>query len=159
MMHLLPAAPADAEAVLALYDSVKGLPGCLWDEDYPNAAFVDYDLAHGGLYLLKDDGVLLGAASVVTETELDDLPFWTPAALPAVEIARIVVSPAHQGRGLAKTMLRLLWPRLTGAGAVHLLAGPENPAACRTYAALGFREAGRCLMYGHEYAAMELLLP
>ena len=158
-MTLRPATSADAEAVLALYNSVKGQPGCLWDEDYPNADIVAYDLAHDGLYLLEEDGALVGAASVITEVELDDLPFWTPTALPTVEIARIVIAPADQGKGLAKDMLRLLFSQLTGVGAVRLLAGPENPAACKTYLALGFREVGRCFKHGHDYIAMELLLP
>ena len=157
-MHLRLASPADAAAVLTLYDSVKGQPGCLWDEDYPNADIIAYDLAHDGLYLLEAAGVLLGAASVIREAVLDDLPFWTAAALPTVEIARIVIAPGHQGKGLAKAMLRLLFAQLTGARAVRLLAGPENPAACQTYSALGFREVGRCFRYGHDYIAMELLL-
>ena len=58
-MHLRLASPADAAAVLALYDSVKGQPGCLWDEDYPNADIIAYDLAHDGLYLLEAEGALL----------------------------------------------------------------------------------------------------
>lgn len=157
-MNLTLATPADAQAVLALYNSVKGQPGCLWDEEYPGADSVAYDLSHDGLFLLKEEETLLGAASVITETELDDLPFWTQPSLPCVEIARIVIAPEHQGKGLAKTMLGLLFAQLTGVGAVRLLAGPGNPAACRTYSALGFREVGRCFKYGHDYIAMELLL-
>lgn len=156
-MSLRPAVADDTEDVLSLYNSVKGRPGCLWDEDYPNADIVAYDLAHKGLYLLEDSGVLIGAASVITEIELDDLTFWTDTVLPPVEIARIVIHPDHQGQGLAKDMLRMLFARLKGVGAVRLLAGPENPAACKTYSALGFREVGRCFKYGHDYIAMELL--
>lgn len=157
-MTVTPAVPADAPAVLALYDSVKGRPGCLWDEDYPRPDNVEYDLAHDGLYLLKEGGALVGAASVVYEAQLDEFTFWTPTDLPTVELARIAIAPDRQGQGLAKTMLRQVFARLDGVGAVRLLAGPGNPAAWKTYSALGFRRVGQCFKYGHDYLAMELLL-
>ena len=147
----------DAPAVLALYNSVKGRPGCLWDEEYPCMESIVADLQQGGLYLLKEGVNILAAVSVTYARELDDLPFWTPVDRPACEIARVCVTPARQGQGLAKRLMRLVITALTDTGAVHLLVSPVNPAACGVYASLGFRAVGKCFRYGHDYVAMELL--
>ena len=156
-MNMTLASPADAAGVLALYRSVRATPGCVWDDDYPNAESVAFDLAGDGLYLMKEGDEILAAVSVIRERELDDLPF-TPTARPACEIARVAVSPARQGQGLARRLLTEVFAALRDTGAVHLLVAPDNPPAMRLYAALGFRETARCFRYGHDYIAMELLL-
>lgn len=149
----------DAPAVLALYDSVRKRPGCVWDEDYPGVDTIMADLRQDGLYLLKEGINILAAVSVTYERELDDLPCWTAVDRPACEIARVCVTPDRQGQGLAKLLMRRVITSLSDAGAVHLLVSPSNPAACGVYASLGFRAVGECFRYGHDYVAMERLLP
>ena len=146
----------DIPAVLSLYRSVIGRPFCVWNEEYPGMLEIETDLAYETLFLFYEDGILLGAVSVVPENELDGLPQWS-AREKTAEIARVVVAPAHQGNGYAARMvqrvLKLL--RLRGFCAVHLSAAERNIPACKTYDRLGFAKAGEADLYGHHFFLME----
>ncbi len=110
-------------------------------------------------------GSIVGAASVVPENELDDLEFWTDPGEAAgegkvFEIARIVISPRFQGKGLGKRLVTSLEEvlRERGCSAVRLLAAVKNIPACRTYLHCGFRILGECDRYGDHYYACEKLM-
>lgn len=38
------ALPEDAEEIYAIYSSLKGLPGCTWNDEYPTLDFVRDDI-------------------------------------------------------------------------------------------------------------------
>lgn len=155
-VHFRPAAPDEQPAVYALYRSLAGTPFCTWNEQYPGMLEVNNDCQTGNLFVLEEDGAIVGAISVVPENELDELPLWT---LPgrAFEFARVAVAKTHQGRGLAKTLVRGAEDvmRARGGACAHILAAVGNIPALKTYRALGYRALGTCDMYGHTYYAME----
>lgn len=159
-MILRKARQGDLADVLRLYRSVLGRPGCTWTEEYPAQEEIDYDFGHDSLFVLCEEDAVIGAASVVPDNELDELDCWRLSDGSQREIARIVIAPERQGRGCAKAMLSMLFSimRKNGCSAVHLLAAKENPAAVRTYQALGFAIVGECFTYGHDYFAMEMKL-
>lgn len=110
-------------------------------------------------------GSIVGAASIVPENELDDLEFWTDPGEAAgegkvFEIARIVISPRFQGKGLGKRLVTSLEEvlRERGCSAVRLLAAVKNIPACRTYLHCGFRILGECDRYGDHYYACEKIM-
>lgn len=90
------------------------------------------------------------------------MPFWSEAGVGKMvcEIARIVVSPEYQGRGLAKTLVASLEEivRERGYGVIRLLVAAKNVPAYRTYLYCGFHPAGECDMYEDHYYACEKVL-
>ncbi len=147
---------SDKGAVRALYASVTGSEFCTWNEAYPTDEDIDTDLAGGNLYVLADGTGIVGALSVVSENELDGLPFWHETG-GAREIARVAVSPSFQGRGMAGILVGEIEKILSEAGckAIHLLAAVQNTPACRLYHRAGFALRGRCDMYGSTFYAFE----
>jgi len=76
------------------------------------------------------------------------------------EISRDAITPEHQGRGYARTMVGMLPEELKrqGVASVHLLAAKANPPAVKTYRSLGFDCLGECHRYGSNYYIFELPL-
>ncbi len=76
------------------------------------------------------------------------------------EISRDAITPEHQRREYARTMVGMLLEELRrqGIASVHLLAAKANPPAVKTYRALGFAFLGECHRYGADYYTFELPL-
>ena len=53
-----PATPAELDTVLSLAHSASSAPYSHWDADYPNREILSEDIAHGELYLLRENGTL-----------------------------------------------------------------------------------------------------
>ena len=159
-MELILARAEDIDAVVKIYDSVRGVGFCVWNENYPTREHAERDRDADCLYVLKQDGETVGCASVEPIAEDDDLPFWRINDGTHREISRIAISPAHQGRGYAAKMVGMLIERLASLGvhSVHLLAAKANPPAYRTYRALGFDFIGECYRYGTDYYVCEKIL-
>jgi len=93
-----------------LYRSLIGTPGCTWHADYPTAENIANDLAHGNLYIVRDqDGRLIGAATVGDATELvAEITKFDTARVTLrrpCELARFGVQKDQQGRGLGRFIL------------------------------------------------------
>ena len=159
-MQLLRATTDDIPAVLNIYNEVRGKGFCVWSENYPSAEHALRDALAGGLYVLKLSGEIVACASVEPIAEDDDLPFWRINDGTHREVARVAVAPAHQGKRLSQTLMRLLLEALKreGVRSVHLLAARKNPPAVRTYRALGFDFIGECHRYGADYFVCEKIL-
>ena len=151
---------ADVSAVAALYDSVKGGEGCVWDENYPCIEEAQADLELGNLYVLEKGGEVIGAISVENSVaEVDALGCFTVTENTR-EFARVAISPDQRGHGYAAVMVRELVDvfKKDGCKAVHILAASINIAAQKTYERIGFVRRGECDMYGSHYFAYELTL-
>ncbi len=159
-MKLIKASINEYLCAAKIYEAVKGSTFCAWDENYPTADRARMDAEAGCLYLLKDSENVIGCASVEPISEDNDLPFWKINDETHREIARIAISPEHQGKGYAKSMVGILLDELkeNGVRSVHLLAAKMNPPALKTYLALEFDILGECFRYGHEYFVCEKLL-
>ena len=145
----------DVENVLLLYRSAVGGEYCTWNENYPTDFEIDGDLAAGCLFVLEEDGKIIGAGSIVPENELNGMPVWEESD--AGEIARITVCPECRGRGLSHVIVEGLMQSLLEKGrkAVHLSVAVKNVPARRTYAGLGFETKGKTEMYGNTYFLSE----
>ncbi len=146
---------SDKSGVLALYDSVKSMELCTWNEYYPTSIDADADLAADCLFVLEDGDKLIGAASISDKNELDSAALWNCAE--AREIARVVIAPQMQGRGLSEKLVKALLKEIEkgGAKAVHLAVAKINIPAKRCYKALGFKMLGEAEMYGGSYILCE----
>ncbi len=149
------AIPGDLPQITGLYRAAIGTPGCTWNENYPGAFELEHDFASGNLYVLAEGETVVGAVSVVSPNELDDACAWEIQN--AKEIARVVISQNHKGRGLAAQMLSQLFAKLKqeGCAAIHLSAACCNSAAIKTYRRLGFSFPAQAHLYGHQFFLCE----
>ena len=153
----------DQGAVLALYRSLLGTPGCAWSEEYPDGELVARDIARGSLYCMwGEDGTLWGAASAgEDDDDVSPLPFWEPGTQRSCELSRVGIRRDLQGRGLAGALVRHILedaPR-KGFDTIRLLVSRENPAAMAVYQKLGVVTKGTAMMYGVNWLCQERPLP
>jgi ribosomal protein S18 acetylase RimI-like enzyme len=115
-----------------------------WDEFYPTRNIFQDDIARGTLLIYSENG---SAAGIVTLDDQQPPEYrsvqWTIPGRSLV-IHRLAVNPAHQGRGIARSLMR--HAEKTAArrlfDAIRLDAFEGNPAAVRLYDSLGYRRAG-----------------
>ena len=156
-----PACPKDLAAVVALYEGAKKEPFSVWNEDYPTAADASHDLETDNLYVLEEDGRVIGTLSVCPENEMDAFSHLFTVNTPAVrEIARIAVAADRHGHGYAALMVRSVCEILAARGvpALRISVARNNLPARRTYPRVGFCEVGEAQMYGGDYVLMEKIL-
>ncbi len=147
----------DVPYVARLYESVKYTGFCVWDEEYPTQTDATQDMRAECLFVLEDQGQIIGACSIVPEHEMDHLPCWTSPHATSAEIGRIVLDRRFQGRGLAKHMVRALLEETARRGFAYVRISVEknNAPALATYGSLGFDKVGEAPMYGAFYCLME----
>ena len=145
----------EAGAVLALYREAAAQDNCCWNEDYPDESFVQFDLEQRGLFVLEEEGTLIGAVSLIAHDDLDELPFWRYGG--SCVLARLCVRPDRQGSGLGRLMAEKLCEAAScrGYASVRLLADRRNAAANGLYRKLGFEERGGASMYGQDFRVWE----
>jgi len=146
-----------ADAATTLYNSLKDLPGCTWDEGYPNREIVKSDIQNGCLYGAIDNGELIAVGAALPDDELTHLNCWQiPAQKPCV-FSRIGVALNHHGQGLAGQMVRYMEEemRLSGYDAVRMLVSPGNEKALHVYHSCGYQECGSTRMYEEDWLCIE----
>lgn len=146
-----------AEEAVALYNSLKNLPGCTWDEGYPDRQIILDDIAAGNLYGAFDENRLVAVGAAQPDRELIHLNCWRiPAQDPCV-FSRIGVHTAYQGKGIAGEMVRYMEEemRLKGFDAVRMLVSPGNEKALRAYRSCGYEECGSTRMYEEDWLCFE----
>lgn len=159
-MMLTPVRPEEAAVLLAHYQSMVGLPGCTWSEDYPAAEDAARDIADGAVYALRDEtGAIIAAASTEPD-EVRDLPFVPHPEARSIEISRVMVVRDHQGHGLARQLVGELIELLRGEGydVIRMLVSRSNLPAWHTYMQLGFQPIGECDRYDVHWTCCELPL-
>lgn len=148
----------DLCSILQLYHRVVGSPYCVWDENYPTWRDIQEDYENYNLFVMDDNGQIVGAISIVLQNELDELDFWHERH--ALEIARVVVSPDRQGQGIAEKMVMNIEAEIKSRNysAIHLLAAKVNLPAQAVYRKCGYHYTGECFLFGHDYYGFEKLL-
>lgn len=143
----------DVPAIRAMYAAAKTMPDTTWNEYYPGEEEIAADLAAGGLYVLEENGVVVGAVTVEETDDLDALPEFADSTVTHRSICRLVIAPAAQGRRLGAFFLTELFTRLHADGVeeIRLLVAKQNGAANATYRRLGFEYVGECAMYGVDF--------
>lgn len=158
-IYIRKATEGELESVVDLYRLATKREGCSWDEFYPTIQEAKEDFIHGELYVALIEKEIVGAVSVVSNHEFDDIKSWR-IKQGVKEISRLVVSEKYQGLGYAKLIMKSIIDELivNGERGVHLLVARGNKAAIATYKKLGFEFLGKYNMYDDEYYACELNL-
>ena len=117
-----------------------------WDDVYPSHQTLISDIRAGAMHLGLQDRETLVGALVLNEFQNAewDQAHWTITGVPILVVHRLMVHPTHQGKGIARDLMRFseTWARANGYGAIRLDAFSANPRALRLYHRLGYRDAG-----------------
>lgn len=151
----------DAAELMSLYRRAVGTEGCTWTEDYPNEEILRNDLKKEAVFLLRNDsGGILAAVSMDDDTEVNELPCWSPELTPCIEFARLVVHEDYRNRGLARKLLLRAMEEVCrrGCKGVHYLVSKTNERALRSYAKLEFTCVGESDLYGEHWWCYEKAL-
>ena len=150
----------DTEEVLQLYKVQLGREFCPWDEEYPSADTIQFDLDRDALFIMKIGGQIVACISIEEDEDVDALACWDRKLAPGGELARLAVLPSMQNRGLARIMLEYGMKELKKRGfcSVHFLVNKYNVKAIRSYACFGFHVVGECFLYEQEYLCYEKAL-
>lgn len=139
----------DKDAVLALYRGSVGTPFCIWDASYPGPFEIERDLAANDLFVLEEDGGIIGAISINPENEHDGLDCWSIPGK-AGEFSRVVLHPAVRGKHLAKVLVSnvLSVMKSRGCEVAHIAVAKENLPAWKTYVHFGFQIVDQRKLWG-----------
>lgn len=150
MTEITKALPGDAEEIYAIYESLKGSPGCTWDEHYPTLEFVRNDIEErDSLYKLTEDGVIVAAAYLGEFEEREVPECFDKSVKRRGEFSRVGVRREYQRKGYAEWLLGFLLNEAVKLGydGLALLVGTENSGAVALYEKIGFRRCGEGVMY------------
>jgi ribosomal protein S18 acetylase RimI-like enzyme len=150
------AQPEDIDAVFDLYMSCrstlreKGLDQ--WQDGYPFPEDIRKDIELGSLWLMEDDK-LIAVGAINQEFDVQHTLISWSAAPSFRFIHRLAVSPAYQGLGMGKLMMKFIEDELRARGIrqIRLDTYSLNTANLVFYAALGYsRVAGEVYFSPHE---------
>lgn len=144
------ALPEDAEEIYAIYSSLKGSPGCTWDDEYPTLDFVRNDIENRrSLYKLTENGKIIAAAYLGEFEETERPECFDKSIKRLGEFSRVGVRREYHRKGYAERLLRFLLKEAANLGyeGLALLVGTENLGAVALYEKIGFRRVGNGVMY------------
>ena len=136
-MTIRPMTPADAKAVLAIYQSGMDGGNASFEHTAPDwAAFDASKLPAHRLVAADEQGTVLGWVSVSAVS--------SRAVYAGVVEHSVYVDPAVQGRGVGRVLLRALIASTEAAGIWTIQSGvfPENTASLALHRSCGFRALG-----------------
>lgn len=148
-MMIEKALPGDAEEIYAIYSSLKGSPGCTWDDEYPTLEFVRGDIKRDSLYKLTENGVIIAAAYLGEFEERERPECYDKSIKNLGEFSRVGVRSEYHRKGYAERLLRFLLEEAVNLNydGLALLVGTENLGAAALYEKIGFRRVGEGVMY------------
>lgn len=149
-MTIEKAVPGDAEEIYAIYSSLKGLPGCTWNDEYPTLDFVRDDIENRhALYKLTENGKIIAAAYLGDFEERERPECYDKSIKNLGEFSRVGVRREYHRKGYAERLLRFLLEEAESLGydGLALLVGTENHGAAALYEKIGFRRVGEGVMY------------
>lgn len=149
--HIRRAAAEDLPAVARIYEDIldaqdAGELTVGWARGvYPTAATAEAALGRGDLFVLEEDGAVLGAA-VINRLQVDvyALAPWEHEAADGevCVLHTLVISPSAARRGLGKRFVRFYedYARDHGMSELRIDTNARNARARAMYAGLGYRE-------------------
>jgi ribosomal protein S18 acetylase RimI-like enzyme len=145
----------DIPAIVSIYRSLVGTPGCTWDYEYPSLETAEHDLARQELFVLKNSGGIVAVASAGDFGELADLSWKSQNPC---ELARIGVSPNMQNNGVGTKILRCVMEAMKTKGfdGIRMLVAKINHPALALYDKNGFKKCGEVFRFNHEYICYEI---
>lgn len=150
MFEITKALPCDAEEITAIYDGLKGFPGCTWDEEYPTLEFVKNDIESRNSLYKVTDGDKIAAAAYLGEFEETERPDYFDKSIRRLgELSRVGVRREYHRKGVAFMLVTHLIGEAEKLGydGIALLVGTENHAAMGLYEKACFKRCGETFLY------------
>jgi ribosomal protein S18 acetylase RimI-like enzyme len=117
-----------------------------WDDVYPDRQTILSDAREGTLYVGSFEAAGLAGTLAINDYQNPEYAqvHWTISPARVAVVHRLMIDPRHQGRGIARELMRFAEELARGRGydAVRLDAFSENPRALRLYQRLGYHDAG-----------------
>ena len=149
-LSILPASPADAAAIAAIYDYHARTGTATFDTVGPDAAHwatkIDDVIARGWPFLIAEvDGAVAGYAYA---TQFRDRPAYARTCEDS-----IYLDPAMIGQGIGRRLLEALLDAARASGFEQMIAvvGGGEPTSIRLHCACGFGERGRMVDVGIKF--------
>jgi len=117
-----------------------------WNEDYPSREAFEHDLKRKELYVLENDGNLMGCIVISTFKDLiyNDVQWLTENDKPSIYIHRLAVHPDNQGQGNAQKLMVFAenWAKKGDFQSVRLDTFSQNIRNNRFYEQRGYHKLG-----------------
>ena len=157
MYEICMATESDRNEILKLYKAQIGRESCPWTDHYPENDTIDFDLARNSLFVMKEEGRIIGTVSVDEDENTDNLECWSSELYPGGELSRLAVLPEEQGRHLAAELLKFGMKELKRRGfkSIHFLVNKHNHKAISAYSTLEFNIVGECYLYEQKFLCYE----
>lgn len=168
-MTIRKAIPSDVSAVAAIYDAIhtaeeEGKTTIGWARGvYPTEATASAALARGDLFVLEDNGRIVGAA-IINQSQCDgyETANWQyPAADSEIMVLHtLVIDPdvARSGYGKAFVGFYEEYARKQGCRYLRMDTNARNSRARAMYAKLGYKEIGVISTVFNGIAGVNLVL-
>ena len=154
---ILDATENDKDEILSLYKKQIGREFCPWNEHYPTMEEIHFDLSRESLFIMKDGGKIIAAASIDQDEQVEQLDCWSNTLAPGAEMSRLAVDPEYQNQGLAREMLLhgMAVMKERGYKSIHFLVNKHNIKAIKSYAAIEFNIVGECELFDQPFICYE----
>ncbi|MFD1143787.1 GNAT family N-acetyltransferase [Larkinella insperata] len=136
--------PAILELIRRVVPLMRATGNLQWDNQYPNAAVFEKDIAQNQLWVTELDNQLVGLAAITTDQEPEYAEVGWDLAETAVVVHRLAVDPAVRGRGVAARLMNQAEEvaRQRGIGVLRIDTNTQNEATQRLFPKLGYQFAG-----------------
>ena len=116
-----------------------------WNEHYPTAAAFEHDVDLDQLWVLKEEGEVMGSVVVssIMDEEYVEIEWLTPNEK-NIYIHRLAVHPEHQGKGCARKLMDFAedYARQNNFASVRLDTFSQNPRNNVFYDKRGYKRLG-----------------
>ncbi len=156
-MEFVPAKAEDKTEILKMYRDAIGDEGCTWSMDYPNKTILEGDYSRNDIFVMKEQGDIIGAVSIDDDKEVEALSCWSQQLKPSAEAARLIVKKEYRNRGIARLLLQGVTEVLQKRKykSIHYLVSKTNLRAIHSYAKLNFTKVGESDLYGENWLCYE----
>ncbi|CAM4158303.1 GNAT family N-acetyltransferase [Zobellia nedashkovskayae] len=116
-----------------------------WNEDYPNKEAFELDIERGELYVLEEDGRIIGTIVLSTLMDEEYVPIeWLTTSDNNIYIHRVSVHPDLQGKGYAQKLMAFAenYARENKFASVRLDTFSQNKRNQKFYETRGFERLG-----------------
>lgn len=161
-MSIVPAWLSDLPELISLQDAciarLKQDGIDQWDDICPSYVCLENDVLSETLYICHVEHVLCGCITLDEKQEPEYAGVeWTHHGSRVLVVHRLMVHPAHRGRGVSKQLMHFAEAEAQKRGyhAIRLDVFLENPVALSLYESLGYRHAGTVRLKKGPFACFE----
>lgn len=129
-----------------------------WNDTAPSCSYLEHDVLSGTLYICHLDHELCGCITLNEHQEAEYAQAtWEHHGPRILVVHRLMVHPAHRGRGVSKQLMNFAETeaRRRGYHAIRLDVSLNNPVALALYQSMGYRLAGTVQFKKGPFACFE----